>query len=97
MALTSTSTPGFQFWGPIARYGYSVDPVTGRTMMDETLELCYNWGGKFAEVRAGDCDDPVSWPAMDKWNTAMISGAAPSPTPGQAKMHQAKRHKKVRK
>ncbi len=70
LLLTATSTPGFQdFRG--TRTG--IDTATGRYQLDVTLEFGVNYGAKFVEVWAGDCDDPVLAPFLDKWGAYMAT------------------------
>ena len=54
--LCPTSTVGYQFW---LFQGHTIDPGTGRFMLDLGLERGIGFGAHFIEVYSGDCDDPV--------------------------------------
>ena len=59
--LSPTSTVGYCFAGT---QGESIDPVTGRFMLDLGLERGIGFGAHFIEVYSGDCNDPVLGPVL---------------------------------
>ena len=74
--LCPTSTAGFCFSGVQAE---SIDPVTGRYMLDLGLEMGFNFGAHFIEVYSGDCNDPVLASVLTRWGTALTT-TPPIPT-----------------
>gem|GEM_PF-5645972 len=80
--MCPVSTVGYQFFIGQRQYPggpASIDPVTGRFMLDLGLERGFNFGAHFIEVYPTDMDDPVLAGVLTAWG-ALLTTTPPIPT-----------------
>src|SRR5437667_688910 len=81
--MCPTSTVGYQFLIGQRQYPggpASIDPVTGRFMLDLGVERGFNFGAHFIEVYPTDMNDPVLAPVLTAWG-ALLTTTPPIPIP----------------
>ena len=74
--MCPTSTVGYQFFIGQRQYPggpASIDPVTGRFMLDLGLERGFNFGAHFIEVYPTDMDDPVLAAVLTAWGALLTT------------------------
>src|SRR5439155_1971753 len=79
--MCPTSTVGYQFLIGQRQYPggpASIDPVTGRFMLDLGLERGFNFGAHFIEVYPNDMNDPVLAGVLTAWG-ALLTTTPPMP------------------
>src|SRR6266480_3414710 len=79
--MCPVSTVGYQFLIGQRQYPggpASIDPVTGRFMLDLGLERGFNFGAHFIEVYPSDMNDPVLASVLTAWG-ALLTTTPPMP------------------